>query len=158
MATGPFSLCLRALFVYVFYACGPCVLRLRALSFIPMGPCPICWFCAVLTVSPHDILSLLSSIQLVICTPTNSLILTRHWHTKFCHNMLWIFSKFISYLAYKFCSICYNSNSIVIKTLCTPPWHQWHALFIKFFWNYFHFSSGNFFSKCTEFCLSAYLM
>ena len=26
-------------------------------------------------------------------------------------------SKHISYLAYKFCSICYNSNSIVIKAL-----------------------------------------
>ena len=140
MATGPFSLCLRALFVYVFYACGPCVLRLRALSFIPMGPCPICWFCAVLTVSPHDILSLLSSIQLVICTPTNSLILTRHWHTKFCHNMLWIFSKFISYLAYKFCSICYNSNSIVNK------WHTPKSVnhvskknpFIKFMNSFFY--------------------
>ena len=47
-------------------------------------------------------------------------------HIKFCHNMHWFFSKFILYLANKFCSISYNSNSIAIKTLCTPSWHQWH--------------------------------
>ena len=38
----PFSLCPRGLFVYVFYACGPCLLRLRAMSFISKGPWPIC--------------------------------------------------------------------------------------------------------------------
>ena len=54
MATGPFSLCLRALFVYVFYAYEPS-------SFMPTGPRPILLFLyAILNVSPHDMLSLLS--------------------------------------------------------------------------------------------------
>ena len=89
-------------------------------------------------------------------------------HKKLCRNMHWIFSKFIPYLAYKFCSISYNSNSIAIKTLCTTPWHQWHALSTKFLSNYFHFSLGKFFckmhwvlSKCisyiaTKFCSKSY--
>ena len=43
MATGLFSLGLRALFVYVFYAYGP------SLVFVLIR--------AILTVSPHDMLS-----------------------------------------------------------------------------------------------------
>ena len=76
-------------------------------------------------------------------------------YTKLCHNMHWFFLKFVSDLANKFCSISYNSNSIAIKTLCTPPWHQWHALLTKNSWNYFHFLLGKFFCKM-DWVLSKY--
>ena len=45
----------------VFYAYGLCPLCLRALLFMPTGPRSIVLFlCAILTVLPHDMLSLLS--------------------------------------------------------------------------------------------------
>ena len=51
MATGPFPLFLGALFVIVFYAYGPFLLRLRALSF------RYCFMPCIVDLA-HDMLSL----------------------------------------------------------------------------------------------------